>query len=73
MQNYYRNIPLPPQLPQKPPLPKTPPPKIKKKKFDFKCLKSDTCKSLNEVEYFLNNFSDFLRYAKIVKLLKGKK
>ena len=36
--------------PPSPPKPKKPP----KKKFDFKCFKNDTCKSLNDVEYFLN-------------------
>ena len=63
MENYYRNLPSPPQ--------KTNGQKRPKKKFDFKCFKADTCKSLNDVEFFLNNFSDFIRYAKLVKLLKG--
>ena len=41
-----------------------------KKKLDFKCLKKDTCKSLNDVEYFLNNFSHTLKYIKLINLLK---
>lgn len=85
--NYYRNIspkPATPQTPYAPPKPQTPPtpykppkpkkpPKPPKKKFDLKCLKKDTCKSLNEVECFLNNFSDFVRYTKLIFLLKKKK
>ena len=50
-----------------PPVPKKPPPK---KKFDFKLIKKNTCTSLNEIECFLNNFTDFLKYIKIIKLLK---
>ena len=56
-----------------PPPPAPPPPKPKKppkKKLDFKCLKKDTCKSLNDVEYFLNNFSHTLKYIKLINLLK---
>lgn len=45
---------------------KTPP----KKKFCFKNFKKETCTSLNEVEYFLNNFSEFMKYVKLIKLLK---
>ena len=56
---------LPPCPPPKPPLPKPP-----KKKLDFKSLKKDTCKSLNDVEYFLNNFSSTWKYIKLIKLLK---
>lgn len=66
--NYYlynnsRNSPPPPLPPDK----KKKPPK---KKFDFISLKKNTCNSLNEVECFLNNFSDFFKYAKIIKFLK---
>ena len=52
--------------PPSPPKPKKPP----KKKFDFKCFKNDTCKSLNDVEYFLNNFSHTWKYIKLINLLK---
>ena len=61
---YYYNrsegLPVPPPPPQKPP----------KKKVDFKTLKKDTCTSLNDVEYFLNNFSQTWKYIKLIKLLK---
>ena len=40
---------------------KCPPPK---KKFNFKCCKDNTIKSLHEVEYFLNNFHRFIKYVK---------
>ena len=73
--------PPPPPKPQKPPClpPKPPPPpkppkpgpkKPKKKKVDFKQLKNNTCKSLNEVEYFLNNFQKFTNCIKLYKILK---
>ena len=55
--------------PPVPVIPPPPPPKPKKK-LDFKCLKKDTCKSLNDVEYFLNNFSHTLKYIKLINLLK---
>ena len=42
----------------------------KKKKTDFKTLKNNTIKSLNDVEYFLNNFNHFVKYVKLYKLLK---
>ena len=85
--SYYRNNvpsqPLPPPLPPKPPIPPPPPkppsspPKPckppKPNKFDFDCFKNDTCKSLKEVECFLNNFSDFFKYVKLINLLKNKK
>ena len=71
MNNYYRNNQLPPAPPTPPkPIPKPPPKPPPKKKFNFKSLKKNTCNSLNEVECFLNNFSDFLKYCKIIKLLK---
>ena len=58
--------PVAPPHPPKPPNPKKPP----KKKLDLKCLKKDTCKSLNDVEYFLNNFTHTLKYIKLINLLK---
>ena len=65
----------PPCPPPKPPPPKPPPPKPgskkpKKKKVDFKTLKKNTCQSLNEVEYFLNNFQRFTNCIKLYKILK---
>ena len=57
---YYRAAPPPPS--------KIPPPK--KKKIDFICLKKNACTSLGDVEHFLCNFNDFLRYVKLYKLLK---
>lgn len=56
-----------PCLPPQPPLKPSPP---QKKKLDLKCLKKDTCKSLNDVEYFLNNFTHTWKYIKLIKLLK---
>ena len=53
--------------PCKPPKKKNLPPK---KKFNFKSLKKDTCTSLNDVECFLNNFSSFIKYLKLINLLK---
>lgn len=47
---------------------KEPPPK--KHKVDFKNMKKNTIKSLNDVEYFLNNFENFIKYVKLYKLLK---
>ena len=41
----------PPPPPKRPKPPKAGPQKPKKKKVDFKQLKNNTCKSLNEVEY----------------------
>lgn len=46
------------------------PPPNKKKKKDLKTLKNNTVKSLNDVEYFLNNFGHFMKTVKIFKLLK---
>ena len=40
------------------------------KKFDFKKMKNNTCKSLNEVELFLNNLHRFGNYIKLYKILK---
>ena len=42
----------------------------KKKKFDFICIKNNTCKSLCEVEYFLNNFNCFINYIELFKISK---
>lgn len=39
-------------------------------KKSFKSYKKNTMKSLNEVEYFLNNFNKFAHYIKIYKLFK---
>ena len=59
---------------QKPPPPPCKPSQKKKvppsKKISLKSLKKDTCTSLNDVECFLNKFSDFIKYIKIIYLLK---
>lgn len=60
----------PPPPPKRPKPPKAEPQKPKKKKVDFKQLKNNTCKSLNEVEYFLNNFQKFTNCIKLYKILK---
>ena len=41
-----------------------------KKKFDFSLYKKNTLNSLNDVEYFLNNFNKVVRYLKVYKLIK---
>ena len=41
-----------------------------KSKISFKNIKDNTFRSLNEVEYFLNNFNHFLKYVKLYKILK---
>ena len=68
--NYYMTrTPPPPPHPAPPPPPKSkknPP----KKKLNFKTLKKNNCTSLNDVECFLNNFTDSLKYYKLIKLLK---
>lgn len=61
------NIPKSPLPPCKPPKKKGPPPK---KKLTFKSIKKNTCTSLNDVECFLNNFSNFIKYVKLIHLLK---
>ena len=38
-----------------------------KKKFDFSLYKKNTLNSLNDVEYFLNNFNKVVRYLKLIK------
>lgn len=40
------------------------------KKFNIKNFQKNTCKSLNDVENFLCNFSNTLKYIKLIKLLK---
>ena len=60
----------PPPPPKRPKPPKAGPQKPKKKKVDFKQLKNNNCKSLNEVEYFLNNFQKFTNCIKLYKILK---
>ena len=39
-------------------------------KKNLKIYKDNTLRSLNEVEYFLNNFQNFLKYIKLYKILK---
>ncbi len=46
---------------------KNPPPK---KSFDFKLYKKNTINSLNDVEYFLNNFQHYSKYFKLFKIMK---
>ena len=41
-----------------------------KNKVDFKKLKNNTIKSLNEVEMFLNDFNRFKNYIKLYNILK---
>ena len=41
-----------------------------KKSLDFKKYKKNTIKSLNDVEYFLNNFKKFKRFLNITKIFK---
>ena len=41
-----------------------------KKNFNFKKITSNTINSLNEVEYFLNDFKRFSNYIKLYKILK---
>lgn len=62
--------PCPPPNPPPPSKPKPDSQKPKKKKINFKQLKNNTCKSLNEVEYFLNNFQKFTNCIKLYKILK---
>jgi len=39
-------------------------------KVDFKKLKNNTIRSLNEVEMFLNDFNRFKNYIKLYNILK---
>lgn len=41
-----------------------------KKKFNFNEKKKNTIKSLNEVEYFLNDFKRFKRFMHLYKFFK---
>lgn len=41
-----------------------------KKSFDYKKYKKNILKSLNDVEYFLNNYKKFKHFFKIYKLFK---
>ena len=41
-----------------------------KKSLNFKTCKKNTIKSLNEIEFFLNNFKKFSRYIKVYKIFK---
>lgn len=47
-----------------------PPPPPKKKKFDIKKYKTNTLKSLNEVENFLHNIKKITNSIKLYKILK---
>ena len=40
------------------------------KKFNFDLYKKNTINSINEVEYFLNNFNRFIKYLKLYKIIK---
>lgn len=42
----------------------------KKKHINFNLYKKNTINSLNNVEYFLNNFNHFFKYFKLYKILK---
>lgn len=44
--------------------------KLKKKGFNLLEKKENTLNSLFEVEHFLNNFKNTLKYIKLYKLLK---
>jgi len=41
-----------------------------KKSFNFKSCKKNTIKSLNEIEYFLNNLNRAFKYIKVYKIFK---
>ena len=45
-------------------------PKKNKKKFDFNEKKNNTIKSLNDVEFFLNDFHNFKKYVHLYKFFK---
>lgn len=42
----------------------------KNKCFSFKSMKNNTICSLNEVEYFLNNFNKIAKFIKLYNILK---
>ena len=44
----------------------------KKNKFNIKNLKKNTCISLFEIDYFLNNYKSILQYLKLIKFFKKK-
>ena len=41
-----------------------------KKNFNFDLYKKNTINSINDVEYFLNNFNCFIKYLKLYKIIK---
>ena len=41
-----------------------------KKSFDLKTYKKNTLNSLNDVEYFLNNYKKFKQLIRVYKLFK---
>ena len=41
-----------------------------KKKMNFDLYKKNTINSINDVEYFLNNFNYFIKYIKLYKIIK---
>ena len=45
--------------------------KKSKKIFNFKEKKNNTIKSLNEVEFFLNDFKNFKKYLHLYKFFKN--
>ena len=45
--------------------------KNKKSSFNFKEKKNNTIKSLNEVEFFLNDFKNFKKYLHLYKFFKN--
>jgi len=47
-----------------------PPAKKEPKKLNFRTMKNNTISSLNDVEHFLNNFQQAIRYIKLYKLFK---
>lgn len=44
--------------------------KNNKKHFNFDLYKKNTINSLNDIEYFLNNFNHFFKYLKLYKLIR---
>ena len=68
--NYYMTRTPPPPPHPAPPTPQKSKKNPPKKKLNFKTLKKNTCTSLNDEECFLNNFTDSLKYYKLIKLLK---